>query len=358
MTVFWVVLVCNAINLIDGLDGLAAGAALFSMVTIFTVAVVQGRSGVAAATAILAGSVLGFLVFNFNPASIFLGDSGSLFIGFILSGLVLAESPKQQSPFEVIFIPLISLALPLMDTALSVTRRFLNGHRLFGADQEHIHHKLLELGLTHRQVVWILYAVSALGTLLGLLLLVRSDLGLIPVGAAFAMVVFFGVRKLGYKEFTEFGRLWVRLRRQRRAMARNIGALKIIEELKLAQTMGEIFGLLERCLSPDFDGFEIILDPRFDGIEPLQTCHGLPQRFWIPSLQQKLLLDLALVTPDGGVVGRLLLHHSVARELLLDTSLLKGELLSGIAEALERCFKPYLGQYPDIHRYPRPQLVQ
>ena len=146
-TIGWVVLVCNAINLIDGLDGSAAGAALFSMVTIFTVAFVAGRYGVTMGTTILAGAVLGFLVFNMNPASIFLGDCGSLFVGFMLVHFVLAEAPKQTDAVNTFFVPFISFALPLTDTVLSVLRRFLSGRKLFRADREHIHHKLLELGL-------------------------------------------------------------------------------------------------------------------------------------------------------------------------------------------------------------------
>jgi UDP-GlcNAc:undecaprenyl-phosphate GlcNAc-1-phosphate transferase len=152
-TVFWVVLVCNAINLIDGLDGLAFGAALFSMLTIFTVAVVQVRGGVAVAT-VLAGSMLEFLLFNFNPAFIFLGDSGSQFVGFMLAGFVLAEAQNLQIAMHAVAVPLFSLAVSLVDTSLSVLRRFLSGRSLFGADREHIHHNLLELGLMQRQVTW------------------------------------------------------------------------------------------------------------------------------------------------------------------------------------------------------------
>jgi UDP-GlcNAc:undecaprenyl-phosphate GlcNAc-1-phosphate transferase len=135
LTVGCVVLICNAINLIDGLDGLAAGAALFSMVTIFTFALVNGRHGSALAVTILAGANLGFLVFNFNPASIFLGDSGSLFIGFMLSGLVMSESGQQSDPLHSILVPVISLALPLTDLFLTIVRRYLSGHSLFGRRQ-------------------------------------------------------------------------------------------------------------------------------------------------------------------------------------------------------------------------------
>jgi UDP-GlcNAc:undecaprenyl-phosphate/decaprenyl-phosphate GlcNAc-1-phosphate transferase len=243
-TVFWVVLVCNAINLIDGLDGLAAGAALFSMVTIFTVALVQGRTGVAVATAMLAGSILGFLLFNFNPASIFLGDSGSLFVGFVLSGLVLSEAQRQQSVLDAISIPLISFALPLTDTALSVLRRFLSGHSLFGADREHIHHKLLELGLTQRQAVWILYGLSGTFAVLGLFLIYDSDIILFPVVAIVLLILFFGVRKLGYQEFAEFARLYRRLGKLKKSFASNITLRKTSAELQRTRSLNEIADLL------------------------------------------------------------------------------------------------------------------
>lgn len=358
-TVFWVVLVCNAINLIDGLDGLAAGAALFSMVTIFTVALVQGRSGVAIVTAVLAGSVLGFLVFNFNPASIFLGDSGSLFIGFMLSGLVLAEPPKQQSSLNGLFIPLISLALPLTDTTLSVLRRLMNGQRLFGADREHVHHKLLEQGLTSRQAVWILYGFCALASILSMLLLGSSTRTLIPIIALFLLVVFFGVRRLGYKEFVEFGRMLKSVLQQRRKCARNISVRKTIAQLSYAESVSQILALLEGCLRDDFDGFEILLGDRFETLDPVYQSNGLLQRFWDDSLPEKLVLDLALAGPECGLIGHLLLHHSVARDLLIDTSLVKRELVSSVALALERCFRPYLrASLPDITSRPGVPWVQ
>jgi UDP-GlcNAc:undecaprenyl-phosphate GlcNAc-1-phosphate transferase len=339
-TVFWVVLICNAINLIDGLDGLAAGSALFSMVTIFTLALVQGRTGVAITTAFLAGSVLGFLVFNINPATIFLGDSGSLFIGFMLSGLVLAESPRQESSLDAVLIPLISLALPLTDTVLSVLRRFLNGHRLFGADREHIHHKLLDLGLTSRQAVGILYGFSALCAVLSMMVLESSQL-LIPVGAIFLLAIFWGVRKLAYKEFAELRHLITRVLHQRKQLARNIALRKAIAQLSRNRTASEVFDLLETCLKHDFDGFEVILDARFDNLEPLSGLSGLSQRFWAESLTEKLILDVALVGAEYGLIGHLLLHHSVARELLIDTSLLKRELPRALSSALEGCLGAY-----------------
>ena len=226
-----VVLICNAINLIDGLDGLAAGAALFSMVTIFTFALVNGRHGSALAVTILAGANLGFLVFNFNPASIFLGDSGSLFIGFMLSGLVMSESGQQSDPLHSILVPVISLALPLTDLLLTVVRRYLSGHSLFGADREHIHHKLLALGLSQRQVVAVLYGVSALFAVMSLAFLYPSRLVAVPVMAIIVLFVFFGIRPLNYHEFDELERFALRLRQQKQIAASNIAVHKAADQL-------------------------------------------------------------------------------------------------------------------------------
>src|SRR6476646_6639961 len=261
LTVGTVVLVCNSINLIDGLDGLAAGAALFSMVTIFTFAMVNGRHGSALALTILAGANLGFLVFNFNPASIFLGDSGSLFIGFMLSGLVMSESGRQSDAVHSLLVPVISLALPLTDLTLTIVRRYLSGHSLFGADREHIHHKLLESGLSQRQVVAVLYGVSALFTMLSLTLLHPSRLLAVPVIAILALSVFFGIRRLNYQEFGELERFALRLRQQKQIGVSNIALLKAATRLEEADGAAAIVAALESCLRSEFSSFTVLLDP-------------------------------------------------------------------------------------------------
>lgn len=337
-TVFWVVLVCNAVNLIDGLDGLAAGAALFSMVTIFAVALAQGRTGVAVAVLILGGSIFGFLLFNFNPASIFLGDSGSLFVGFILSGLVLCESQRQQSLLDAISIPLISFALPLTDTALSVLRRFLSGHSLFGADREHIHHKLLELGLTHRQAVWILYGLSATFAVLGLFLIYDSDIILVPVGAAVLLILFFGVRKLGYQEFAEFGRLCGRLRHMKQSCARNVTLRKAAAELQRARDLSQVARLLEDSLKSDFDGFELSLDAQVIRAEGAEERWQRPlKRAWKNGCTEKAVFTLQLGTPKHRLFGQISCYRPVGEGWLADTDLLAGDFIKNLALALEHC---------------------
>ena len=165
LTVLWVLLITNAFNLIDGIDGLAAGSALFSTLAVFVISLASSNAMVSILALALAGAILGFLRFNFNPATIFLGDSGSLFIGFMLSALALAGTQKSSTAVAVA-IPVVSFGLPILETLISVIRRFLSGTPLFAADRQHIHHKLLERGLSQRQSVIILYAVSALCGLL------------------------------------------------------------------------------------------------------------------------------------------------------------------------------------------------
>lgn len=349
-TIGWVVLVCNAINLIDGLDGLAAGAALFSMVTIFTVAFVGGRYGVTMGTTILAGAVLGFLVFNMNPASIFLGDCGSLFVGFMLSALVLAEAPKRIDSVNTFFVPFISFALPLTDTVLSVLRRFLSGRALFGADREHIHHKLLELGLTQRQVVFVLYGASAVCALLSMFLLYGSRVLLIPVMAALALFVFFSVRRLGYPEFEEITRVGKRARQQKRMFARNVAVRKAAAQMQNARDLDQLVEKMEACLSEDFDGFEIVLGRDFAGYRHnLLASDDAIRYFWNDIASEKITLVLEISTPSLGTIGQLSLHRGIGGELLIDTGLLAGELRRSIALGLEKCFKDPVPTYLLTH---------
>lgn len=156
-TVFWIVGITNAINLIDGLDGLASGISLFTVLTLFILAVINDNPVAGLATIAMAGALVGFLRYNFNPASIFMGDSGSLFVGFVLAITGISGTMKSSTVVSLL-IPILALGLPIMDTTLAIVRRFIGGRPIFSADREHIHHKLLDRGLSHRQVVLVLYA--------------------------------------------------------------------------------------------------------------------------------------------------------------------------------------------------------
>ncbi|NJK88168.1 MAG: undecaprenyl/decaprenyl-phosphate alpha-N-acetylglucosaminyl 1-phosphate transferase [Myxococcales bacterium] len=160
LTWLWLVGVTNALNLIDGLDGLAAGVSLIASVVLFTVALNDHAVLMCLVMACLAGALLGFLYFNFNPARIFLGDSGSMFLGFVLAAVSIWTHRKGATA-AALLIPIMALGLPLLDTTLAFVRRVLKKMSPFDADREHVHHRLLDLGLSHRNAVLTLYTASA-----------------------------------------------------------------------------------------------------------------------------------------------------------------------------------------------------
>src|SRR5437588_1671346 len=266
-TIFWVVLISNAFNLIDGLDGLAVGSALFSTVSVFVVSLVQENLLVTWLSLILAGSILGFLRYNFNPATIFLGDSGSLFLGFMLSALALAGKQSKAPTLVAIAIPLVAFGLPLVDTCISILRRFLRGKSLFGPDREHIHHKMMELGLSHRQVVIVLYATSAAFALLSIFLLYPDTplVGLVfsVVGAIFLI----GVQHLGYEEFSEIRRVAQRTIEQRRIIVNNLAFRNAVKQLENISRFRDVVRVLENAFEEnEFDGFELTVGMNVTGI--------------------------------------------------------------------------------------------
>lgn len=161
LTVLWVIGLTNAVNLIDGKDGLASGVILLSCVTLFFIYFGRDIRDASFLSIVLAGSILGFFCFNFPPAKIILGDTGSLSIGFLASLITLA--PVSQGFTDRIYyvIPVVALLYPILDTAFSFFRRVLEGKSPFQKDQEHFHHRLMNLGLTSRQTILVLFAVCA-----------------------------------------------------------------------------------------------------------------------------------------------------------------------------------------------------
>ena len=158
-TVFWVISFINVVNLIDGLDGLAAGVSGIASITVILVAVHQGYFPVATLTAALAGGIIGFIHYNFNPATIFMGDTGSMFIGYMLAAISIFGAVKSAATIALI-VPAIALGLPIMDTAFAILRRYSNGRPIFQPDKGHLHHRLLAMGLSQRQAVLLMYGIS------------------------------------------------------------------------------------------------------------------------------------------------------------------------------------------------------
>lgn len=160
LTIFWIVGITNTLNFIDGLDGLAAGVAAIASITLLVIANSLEYTVIVFITAALAGGILGFLPYNFNPAKIFMGDTGSMFLGYILACVSVIGAIKSAATLAFV-IPVLALGLPIFDTAFAILRRYLNGAPIMEADRGHLHHRLLDLGMSQRQAVVILYGVSA-----------------------------------------------------------------------------------------------------------------------------------------------------------------------------------------------------
>jgi UDP-GlcNAc:undecaprenyl-phosphate GlcNAc-1-phosphate transferase len=222
-TVVWLVGCTNAVNLIDGLDGLAAGIALLATMTTLIASIVSGHVELTIATAPLAGVLIGFLVFNFNPASIFLGDSGSLVLGFLLGCYSLLWSAKSATILGMT-APFMALSVPLLDTTLAIVRRFLRGQPIFRPDRSHVHHRLLARGLTHRRAVIFLYLAGGVAGLLSLCLIWIHSHGEAVVLLAFVGGALYGIQRLDYAEFNAARRVLLR-----RGLRREIHAQLAVE---------------------------------------------------------------------------------------------------------------------------------
>lgn len=249
LTVLWTIGITNAFNLIDGIDGLATGTALFASLVMLVVSLMLGHSMVTVMVVALCGALIGFLPYNFNPASIFLGDSGSLFIGFMLSALSIHGAQKASTAVAVI-VPLIAFGLPVLDTGFSIVRRFISRRPLFDGDREHIHHKLLERGWSQRRVALGLYGVCALFGLLALCFV--NDTSMRTTGLVLFVIgvaVVFIVGSLRYHEVDEVRAGMKRNFGERRLrVANNIRVRRASRIMSQATTLGEIFGAMQELL--------------------------------------------------------------------------------------------------------------
>lgn len=199
LTILWIVGITNAINLIDGLDGLAAGVASISSLSLFFVSILSPGLNppltiyTAVITAALAGSTLGFLPFNFNPAKIFMGETGSAFLGFTLGVISIQGTLKSYAAISIT-IPLLVLGLPLFDTIMAIFRRIQQGKSIMQADRGHLHHRLIDMGLSQRQSVVIMYTASAALGLCAIVLADRGALSAIILLISVAIFVIGGAR--------------------------------------------------------------------------------------------------------------------------------------------------------------------
>jgi len=202
LTILWVVSLTNTVNLIDGLDGLAAGVSTIASVTILLVALQNNFWTVAILTSALAGSAFGFLQHNFNPAKIFMGDTGSMFLGYMLAAISILGAVKSAATIALI-VPIVALGLPILDTAFAIIRRYMSGRPIFKPDKGHLHHRLLEMGLTQKQAVLLMYVISGcLGLSAIALTEVNKTLGILII-IALLCIAGIGARKIGVLKATK-----------------------------------------------------------------------------------------------------------------------------------------------------------
>ena len=196
VTVLWIVGIANAVNLSDGLDGLAAGVSAIACAVIAIFALYSGNMVMAVCMLALLGSLTGFLFFNFNPAKTFMGDCGSLFLGFTIAASSVMCLTK-SSALVGLALPTLALGIPIFDTLFAMLRRFLERRSLFAPDRSHFHHRLIDLGLEPRHAVIAIYAVTCMATGLGLFMMIRRDLGALLVFACVLVLLILLFRIVG-----------------------------------------------------------------------------------------------------------------------------------------------------------------
>lgn len=322
-TLLWIAAVINAMNLIDGLDGLAGGIAFFACLTNFVVATINGNPLVMLLAAALGGAILGFLLYNFNPATIFMGDSGSMFLGFVLATTSMMGASIQGSTTVAILVPLISLGVPIMDTLFAMLRRVLERRPIFSPDRGHIHHRLLDLGITHRRAVLILYGVSVIFTAAAITIALGRnwEVGLALLVLTVAMVGL--VRFVGYFEYLQLrrrqkqhihSRATEHLRRALPVALRTVEACETFAELKRVLVafaeQGELLSIEFATTSDepprgDIETFvwERVSSVPQGGREPVEASYPLPTSR--VKLRVRWLSDDGEVSPQADILVQL-----------------------------------------------------
>ena len=196
LTIFWIVGITNAINLIDGLDGLAAGICAVACGVMVVLSIHFGQPVMAVIMLSLLGALTGFLFFNLNPAKIFMGDSGSLFLGFTLASASVMCAAKSQA-IVGLTLPILALGIPILDTLFSMLRRFLERRSMFSPDRSHFHHRLLELGFCQRHIVLIAYVVTLLVAGLGMFMILTRDVQTVIIFVCILTLLILAFRVVG-----------------------------------------------------------------------------------------------------------------------------------------------------------------
>jgi UDP-GlcNAc:undecaprenyl-phosphate GlcNAc-1-phosphate transferase len=246
-TILWFVGITNAFNLVDGADGVAGGAALTATVAMFVVALVLGQPLAAQVLVVVAAALLGFLFFNFPPATVFMGDAGSLSIGFLLAGVGLVSSSKATT-IAAIAIPVVSLGLPILDTGLAIVRRLLRGDPVDQRDLGHIHHRLRKLGHSPRQVALILFAACGVLSLASMVFLTPDLRAIGLVMLVTGVTTLLAVQRLRFPELMELRRVMDRALKQREAIARSVAIREAAAKIEEAETFDDVLDTMMAAL--------------------------------------------------------------------------------------------------------------
>ena len=324
LTMLWIIGITNAINLVDGIDGLACGVSFFAATTIAIISIYNDNTIGAVMMTALAGACLGFLPFNFNPARIFLGDTGSLFLGMTLAVSALLTSQKGTLAASLL-IPVLVLGFPIIDTLLAMVRRAVRGKSMFSGDAGHIHHRLLARGLNHRQASLIIYAFCLLCGLVAMVTVMQNSAGMVFGFVALFLVLIAGLHTLGYwKALTQLGKTPERL--HFRLLYHVAEAAKC--KLALAQDVEQIPPILQMvCQEYQKPGFKISW--------PGNGHHQGAEHIWLaPDIQnvKELPVEAHEFTDTGMKLEFYLRHRDDQDELHLE----KRNLLSTLAEAANR----------------------
>lgn len=335
VTVLWLVGIANALNLLDGADGVAAGSAFFSATAVFVMSVSLAHPASGLVAAALAGSLLGFLPYNFPPARAFLGDSGSLLTGFLLAGLSVEGSTKGPT-LVAIAVPLVAFAVPVFDTITAFFRRVVRGQPIFKGDSDHLHHRLERAGFSPRGVAGVVYAASAAFALVAMLFInpgVRSYAVVLSViGAGFWLVV----RYLRLHELNELARLAQRGMLKPWQIAVNVGLRRAAEHLERVSTLDDLLKALSMLsLRDEFDDVVLRVWPAEERRGSTSTWR-LTDGTFVADPAPRRADEWEVVCPfDGdGWSGALHLRRRLGRRsLLLDLNLLVEVLQPAIARA-------------------------
>ncbi len=305
VTILWLVGVTNALNFIDGIDGLACGVGFFSVSTMFILSLFLHHTLTSFFAAALAGAIFGFALYNFAPASIFMGDSGSLFIGFLIAAISL-QGLQKSSTAVVLLIPVVALGVPITDTILAIIRRVGSGRSPFTADKDHIHHRLLRMGLSSRQVTVILYVVCLLLGITALLMTAVNNKVLTLILVMLSVIVIGGIKALGYTaDMIRLNTLAKeRIQHKKRVLRQQKMAEELLADIHAAVDMLTLQKAIIRYLEIlEFDVGQIVSDQ-----DAFLTLNWVSPRYLAREISDAQLSSLTIP---------LLVHHEHSAELRL-----------------------------------------